>query len=55
MPVWGEEMWQYPEGKGNRNQVSDSVAEIVHYLQSIQIVGQRASLEQKLSSIVNRK
>jgi mono/diheme cytochrome c family protein len=48
MPVWGEEMWRYPEGKGNPNQVSDSVAEIVHYLQSIQIAGRHASLEQKL-------
>ena len=45
MPVWGEEMWQYPERKGNPNQVSDSVAEIIHYLQAIQIVGHRASLE----------
>jgi mono/diheme cytochrome c family protein len=45
MPVWGEEMWQYPEGQGNPNQVSDSVAQIVRYLQSIQIVEHRASLE----------
>ena len=45
MPVWGEEMWQYPEGSGNPNQVSDSVAHTIHYLQSIQIVGSRASRE----------
>jgi hypothetical protein len=45
MPVWGEEMWQYPEGSGNPNQVSDSVAHIIHYLQSIQIVGSHASRE----------
>jgi mono/diheme cytochrome c family protein len=43
MPVWGWEMWQYPEGSGNPNQVSDSVAHIIHYLQSIQIVGSHAS------------
>ena len=46
MPVWGEEMWQYPEGSGNPNQVSDSVAQIIHYLQSIQIVGSHASREE---------
>ncbi len=45
MPVWGEEIWQYPEGSGNPNQVSDSVALIIHYLQSIQIVGSHASRE----------
>jgi len=48
MPVWGEEMWKYPEGQGTPNQVSDSVAEIIGYLQSIQIAGHRASFEQKL-------
>ena len=46
MPVWGEEMWQYPEGSGNPNQVSDSVAHTIHYLQSIQIVGSHASRKQ---------
>jgi mono/diheme cytochrome c family protein len=45
MPVWGWEMWQNPDGSGNQNQVSDSVAHIVHYLQSIQIVGSHASRE----------
>ena len=45
MPVWGEEMWQYPEGQGNSNQVSDSVAAIVSYLQTIQIRKRRASID----------
>ena len=48
MPVWGEEMWQYPEGQGNPNQVSESVAQIIQYLQSIQIGGHRVSFEKKL-------
>lgn len=43
MPVWGEEIWQYPEGTGNPDQVSDSVAQIIHYLNSIQIEGSHAS------------
>lgn len=43
MPVWGWEMWQNPDGSGNPNQVSDSVVQIIHYLQSIQMVGSRAS------------
>jgi hypothetical protein len=51
MPVWGEEMWQYPEGSGNPNQVSDSVAHLIHYLQSIQIVGSHASREGTHSSV----
>jgi hypothetical protein len=51
MPVWGEEMWQYPEGSGNPNQVSDSVAHIIHYLQSIQIVGSHASREKTHSYV----
>jgi hypothetical protein len=46
MPVWGWEMWQNPEGSGNPNQVSDSVAHTIHYLQSIQIVGSHASRKQ---------
>jgi hypothetical protein len=46
MPIWGWEMWQNPEGNGNPNQVSDSVAHIIHYLQSIQIVGSHASGEE---------
>jgi hypothetical protein len=51
MPVWGEEMWQYPEGTGNPNQVSDSVVHIIHYLQSIQIVGSHASREERRSYV----
>jgi|SRR5579872_272162 len=43
MPVWGEEMWQYPEGTGNPDQVSDSVAKIIRYLNSIQIESAHAS------------
>lgn len=43
MPVWGWEMWQNPERSGNPNQVSDSVAHIIHYLRSIQLVGSHAS------------
>lgn len=43
MPVWGWEIWQNPEGSGNPNQVSDSVAHTIHYLQSIQIVGSHTS------------
>ena len=46
MPVWGEEIWQFPEGTGNPNQVSDSVADIIHYLNSIQIIGSHAHLEE---------
>jgi hypothetical protein len=46
MPVWGWEMWQNPEGTGNPNRVSDSVAHTIHYLQSIQIVGSHASSKQ---------
>ena len=51
MPVWGEEIWQYPEGTGNPNQVSDSVAQIIHYLNSIQIESAHAS-RQKTHSYV---
>ncbi len=51
MPVWGEEMWQYPEGSGNPNQVSDSVGRIIHYLQSIQIVGSHASRGETHSNV----
>jgi len=54
MPVWGDEMWRYPEGQGNPTQVSDSVAEIIHYLQTIQTDGHRASLERRPPLIVVR-
>ena len=43
MPVWGEEMWKNPPGKGNPNEVSEPVAKIIRYLQSIQITGTRAA------------
>jgi hypothetical protein len=51
MPVWGEEIWQYPEGTGNPNQVSDSVAHIIQYLNSIQIEGSHASREETYSYV----
>ena len=51
MPVWGWEMWQNPERSGNPNQVSDSVAQLIHYLQSIQIVGSHASREETRSYV----
>ena len=46
MPVWGWEMWRYPEGKGNPNAVSEPVAQIVRYLQSIQLGKSNAVLKQ---------
>jgi mono/diheme cytochrome c family protein len=45
MPVWGEEMWKNPPGKGNPNEVSEPVAKIIRYLQSIQITGTRAAVK----------
>ncbi len=43
MPVWGEKVWEYPDGKGNPSQVTPQVAALVEYLQSIQKGGQKAS------------
>ena len=43
MPVWGEKVWENPEGKGNQRQVTPKVAALIQYLQSIQKVGQNAS------------
>lgn len=43
MPVWGEKVWEYPEGTGNPNQVTPRVAALIEYLQSIQKAGQKAS------------
>ena len=37
MPVWGDEMWQSPAKSGSPRPVSDSVADIIGYLQSIQV------------------
>jgi len=48
MPVWGEEMWKYPPGHAHSNEVSEPVAKIIKYLQSIQIVGTHASMEGNL-------
>ena len=44
MPVWGEQVWKYPEGKGPTAQVTSRVADLVAYLQSIQELQYHASL-----------
>ena len=44
MPVWGEQVWKYPEGKGPSAQVTSRVADLVAYLQSIQQLQHHASL-----------
>jgi|SRR5271166_188622 len=44
MPVWGERVWQYPEGKGPSGQVTSLVADLIAYLQSIQELQHHASL-----------
>jgi mono/diheme cytochrome c family protein len=43
MPVWGDKVWEYPEGKGNQHQVTPRVAALIAYLQSIQKTGHNAS------------
>lgn len=43
MPVWGEQVWKYPEGKGPSGQVTSRVAELVAYLESIQKIQRHAS------------
>lgn len=45
MPVWGDKVWEYPEGKGNELQVTPRVAALIAYLQSIQKVGSNTSYE----------
>lgn len=45
MPVWGEQVWQYPEGKGHETQVTPKVANVVAYLQSIQMSEHHASIK----------
>jgi mono/diheme cytochrome c family protein len=45
MPVWGDKVWQYPEGKGNELQVTPRVAALIAYLQSIQKIARNASYE----------
>ena len=47
MPVWGWEMWRNPEGKGHPEQVSEPVAQIVRYLQSLQNPASNAISNQK--------
>ena len=44
MPVWGEQVWKYPESKGPSSQVTSRVADLVAYLQSIQELQHQASL-----------
>jgi len=44
MPVWGEQVWKYPEGTEPSSQVTSRVADLVAYLQSIQEWEHRASL-----------
>lgn len=45
MPVWGEKVWEFPEGKGNQRQVTPRVAALIAYLQSIQRIEHKASYE----------
>jgi len=45
MPVWGDKVWEYPEGEGNQSQVTPRVAALIAYLQSIQKTGQNTSYE----------
>lgn len=45
MPVWGEQVWEFPEGKGRSNEVAPEVANLIGYLQSIQRLGRAASFE----------
>jgi len=45
MPVWGEKVWEYPEGKGNQGQVTPRIAALIAYLQSIQKAASNASYE----------
>jgi len=44
MPIWGEQVWKYPEGKGPSWQVTSRIADLVAYLQSIQETKRHASL-----------
>jgi len=44
MPVWGEKVWQNPEGQGSQSQVKERIAKLVAYLQSIQKAAQSASV-----------
>jgi len=45
MPVWGDKVWEFSEGKGNPHQVTPRVAALIAYLQSLQKTGHTASYE----------
>jgi mono/diheme cytochrome c family protein len=45
MPVWGEKVWEFPDGKGNSSQVTPRIAALIAYLQSIQTHAHNASFE----------
>lgn len=45
MPVWGEKVWEFPEGKGHDREVTPQVANLIAYLQSIQTLGHAASFQ----------
>ncbi len=45
MPVWGDKVWEFPEGKGNSKQVTPRVAALIAYLQSIQKTQHTALLQ----------
>src|SRR5271167_1267872 len=45
MPVWGEKVWEFPDGQGNQGQITPRVAALIAYLQSIQQIEHKASYE----------
>ncbi len=45
MPVWGEKVWEFPEGQGNPRQVTPRIAALIAYLQSIQEIKRNASYQ----------
>lgn len=51
MPVWGEQVWKYPEGQGSGSAVTSRVADLVAYLQSIQKMQRHASLKERRSTM----
>jgi mono/diheme cytochrome c family protein len=56
MPIWGDRVWAYQK-EGERKEhhaVSDRIADLVAYLQSIQKVREQARLEQSLDSLDRR-
>ena len=46
MPVWGDRVWENPEGAGSETQVKSRVAQLVAYLQSIQKTQPQAWLDE---------